>query len=130
MTHNVGVSAVVRLRSRVLSHCLPRASRGDQTRNEDKNFKLHITAPLQKHFVMHMYRSHRTLNCSQSFKIRSFVRPRIFIRLPIKSLPMSPTPINAPLITNGSLFICPLLIKSNVKYPTPVIKPSCFNFIS
>ena len=43
IVHNVCVSAVVRFEN-VSVH-------RDQTLNEDKNFELHVTAPLQKHFV-------------------------------------------------------------------------------
>ena len=46
MSHNVCVSAVVRIRSRVLSH---ETKRGTKI----KTYSLHATAPLQKHFVMH-----------------------------------------------------------------------------
>jgi hypothetical protein len=49
---NVCVSAVVPFRSRVLSHCLPRASRGNQTWNEDKTLYQLVTAPLQKHSLI------------------------------------------------------------------------------
>jgi hypothetical protein len=44
LTHNVCVSAVVRFRSRVLSHETKR-------RTKIKTYSLYVTAPLQKHFV-------------------------------------------------------------------------------
>jgi hypothetical protein len=49
ITHNVCVSAVVPLRSRVLSH-------ETKMLNEDKTLNQLVTAPLQKHFVVRSLR--------------------------------------------------------------------------
>jgi len=55
LVHNVCVSAVVRFRSRVLAH-------ETKCGTKIKTYSLHLTAPLQKHFVMHMCRSQPLIN--------------------------------------------------------------------